>query len=312
MDHKTLSKKIADGFAGLSAQLQRAARYVLDRPDDVALMSMRRLAEKAGVHPSSMVRLAQAFGFDGYQEFRQVFQNRLRVRPRNYVRRARDLQSRRGADKKHTLVEDMMSAGEENLRETFARNGAEGFATAAAMLLRAPRIFVVGARSAFLVAYYLEYAMRMFRDDVILLGGSGGTFGDRLRSLRSGDVVLAVGFEPYSFDTVRAVAYGRDNGARSVVLTDSPVSPLVKAADHVLLIHNESPAVFNSVSAILTAAETLVALMVQEGGETALSAIRDAEKQLNEFDAYWRGDAALRGRAGPPKGARPSRRKSKS
>ena len=292
MDYKELSTRLADEFADLSPKLQRAARYVLDRPDDVALMSMRRLAGVAGVHPSSMVRLAQAFGFEGYLGFRQVFQNRLRVRPHDYVSRARDLQTRGGHDKNLGVIDEILSANEENLRETVSRNGPEKFAAAAAALLSARRIYVVGARSAFVVAYYLEYALRMFRDEVVLLGGSGGTFGDRLRSLRPGDVVLAIGFDPYSHDTVRAVAYARDHGAASVVLTDSPVSPLVKSADHVLLINNASPAVFNSVSTVLAVAETLVALMVQEGGRAALSAIRDTEKQLHEFDAFWQGDGA--------------------
>lgn len=286
MDYAALAKRLADGFAALPPQLRQAARHVLERPDDVALMSMRRLAGAAGVQPASMVRLAQAAGFDSYVAFRQVFQNRLRVRPHNYVRRAKDLQAR-GRDAPAGLVDDMAAAAEENLRATIARNGPAKFVHAAEALLAARRVYVIGARSAFLIAYYLDYAMRMFRDDVVLLGGSGGTFADGLRTLRAGDVVLAVGFEPYTHDTVRAVSYARDHGADIVVLTDSPVSPLIKGAEHVLLIQNESPAVFNGVSTVLAAAEILVALMVREGGAAALSAFRDAERQLHDFDTYW-------------------------
>lgn len=311
MDHATLAKRLTEEFARLSPQLRRAARHVLDRPDDVALMSMRRLAGAAGVQPASMVRLAQAFGFESYVAFRQIFQNRLRVRPHNYVRRARDLQAR-GGDAPARLVDEMAAANEENLRETILRNGSAKFVQAARVLLAARRVYVVGARSAFLIAYYLEYAMRMFRDDVVLLGGSGGTFADGLRTLKAGDVVLAVGFDPYTFDTVRAVSYARDHGAVSVVLTDSPVSPLVKGAEHVLLIRNESPAVFNAVSTVLAAAEILVALMVREGGAGTLAAFRDTERQLHDFDTYWR--AGGEGRVPAPKraeGQTPKRRDEK-
>ncbi len=56
MDFVALDKLITDGFSQLSPQLQRAARHVLDRPDDVAPMTMRGLAASAGVHPSTMVR----------------------------------------------------------------------------------------------------------------------------------------------------------------------------------------------------------------------------------------------------------------
>lgn len=297
MDHKKLSARIADGFASLSPQLQRAARYVLDRPDDVALMSMRRLAAVADVHPSSMVRLAKAFGFDSYVGFRQVFQNRLRVRPQNYVRRARDLQARQGDDKAARLIEEMGAAAEAGLRDTLQRNGAERFSQAARAVSKARHVYVVGGRSSFLVAYYFEYALRMFRDGVSLLGGRGGTFGDSLRNIRDGDVMVCVGVEPYTVDTVRAVAYGREHGAQIIALTDSPVSPLVKGAEHVLLVQSSGPAVFGGVAPILAVAEILVALMVQDGGESTLKAIQDAERQLRDFDAYWR--QSSRGRNEP-------------
>lgn len=49
MDFTALNRRIADSFPRLSPQPRRAARHVLDRPDDVALMSMRRQAASAGV-----------------------------------------------------------------------------------------------------------------------------------------------------------------------------------------------------------------------------------------------------------------------
>ncbi len=58
MDFAALSKNIAEKFPRPSPRLQPAARHVPGRADDVALMSMRRLATSAGVHPSTMVRAA--------------------------------------------------------------------------------------------------------------------------------------------------------------------------------------------------------------------------------------------------------------
>ena len=94
MDFATLSKRIAETFPRLSLRLQRAARHVLESPDDMALMSMRGLAASAAVHPSTMVRLA----------------------------RARDLQAR-GADGDPTaLLGDLLSADfEANWRQRTAK-----------------------------------------------------------------------------------------------------------------------------------------------------------------------------------------------
>ena len=58
MYYQALSKAIADGFPSLSPQLQVAEHHALDRPGDVALISVGGLAANAGVHPTTMVRLS--------------------------------------------------------------------------------------------------------------------------------------------------------------------------------------------------------------------------------------------------------------
>ncbi len=119
MDFAALSKDIAEKFPQLSPQLQRAARHVLDRPDDVALMPMRRLATSAGVHASPMVRSARAFEFPIYNDFREPFQQRLRVRPADDLARARDLQARGAGGEMPGLLQEVLAADGANLRETF-------------------------------------------------------------------------------------------------------------------------------------------------------------------------------------------------
>ena len=123
MDYRALTKRITDAFPDLSPQLQQAARHVVDRPDDVALLSMRSLALAADVTPSTMVRLAQSLGYEGYNEFRELFQQRLRVGPSGYVERARDLQTR-GMAGVYGLMKEVFEHHVGNLRETFGRGEA--------------------------------------------------------------------------------------------------------------------------------------------------------------------------------------------
>ncbi len=288
MDFATLSKRIAETFPRLSPQLQRAARHVLDRPDDVALMSMRGLAASAGVHPSTMVRLARAFDFTSYKQLREPFQQHLRINPAGYLSRARDLQARGAEGEPAALLWDLLSADLTNLRVSFEANGVEKFAAAAETLSGAERIYVAGLRSSYPVAFFFHYVYRMFLSNAVLLEGHAGTFADDLRALGSGDVMLAISVEPYTVETVKAVEYAKGQGAGAVVLTDSLVSPLAESADHVLILNNETPSFFHSVAPAVAVAEALIVLMVAEGGPPALAAIEKSESQLADFDAYWR------------------------
>ena len=77
-DFAAVTGRIEAAFPDLSPRLRQAARYVIDRPDEVALSSMRRVAAGAGVHPSTMVRLARALAFPGYGALREPFRQHLR------------------------------------------------------------------------------------------------------------------------------------------------------------------------------------------------------------------------------------------
>src|SRR6516165_6208832 len=78
MNQGPLTAQIVETFDEMSAQLQAAARYVLDRPRDVALLSMREQARKAGVQPATMTRLAQRLGLEGYDAVRELYAEAIR------------------------------------------------------------------------------------------------------------------------------------------------------------------------------------------------------------------------------------------
>src|SRR3990170_6696124 len=61
----------------LSGRLRQIAVFAVDHPNDVALNTVSSLASSIGVQPSSIVRFANAFGYDGFSEMQRVFRSRL-------------------------------------------------------------------------------------------------------------------------------------------------------------------------------------------------------------------------------------------
>ena len=53
----------------LTPEAQKAARYVLDNPQDVGVSTVREIAEAANVKPNTVVRMARQAGFEGYEDF---------------------------------------------------------------------------------------------------------------------------------------------------------------------------------------------------------------------------------------------------
>ncbi|TIU25817.1 MAG: MurR/RpiR family transcriptional regulator, partial [Mesorhizobium sp.] len=73
MEKGPLAELLVERFENMPPQLRVAARFVLDHPKDVALMSMREQAHQAGVSHSTMMRLARWLGLDGYEDMRSLY-----------------------------------------------------------------------------------------------------------------------------------------------------------------------------------------------------------------------------------------------
>ncbi len=277
--------------AQLSPQLRRAARYLIERPDEIAFTSMRKLAERADVQPATMVRLAQAIGFDGYESFRAPFRAEMHDQPAGMGARARKLLARtgrRGGGRALArLAGEMIAADRENLSLSLEAIGTEELADAARVLAGSRRIYVVGQRSLYSAAFYVWYACSLFRDDVVLVDGKGGTFADGFRGMTEDDAMLVFGFEPYTRGTIEAASLAASRGAAIVAVTDSLVSPLSALTRHMLLVGTDTPALFRSVVPAMTVSQVLVAQILAQGGQDALSGLTESEELLEGFETYW-------------------------
>ena len=278
-------------YDSLSPQLQRGAKYILERPDEVAFTSMRQLAQRAGVQPATMVRLAQKLGLEGYEDLRQPFREELRRQPSGFGRRARQLQERTGRRSGGRalthLAGEMISADRENLSLTLQANGGDGLAAASTVLAKSRRLYIVGMRSLYPAAFYTHYACSLFRDNAVLLDGPGGTFADGLRGINEHDAMLIFSLDPYTSGVIRAATYAVEQGAELVAITDSLVSPLAALTPHLLLVGTDGPALFKSVVPAIAVAQALVAQMLAQGGQSALDAVAESEFQLDRFETYW-------------------------
>lgn len=286
-----IAARIQRAHDTLSPQLRQAARYMLAHPEDVALTSMRRLADHAGVKPSTMVRLARALDFDGYEDLREPYRLWLRGGEGAFLARARTLQSRtpgpNDGDGRAALLEEMTAADIQALHDGLAPANALALQTARDLICGARTVYVVGMRSCHALAHLFHYAYSLVQDNAVLVDGHAGTLFDRLTRANAADVILTIGFRPYTADTVKVTAFAAEKGTRVVALTDSLVSPLAANAQATIIIDTASPSYLQSLVPALGQIQALLALVVAEGGEAALTAIDRTEHEMDAFGAYW-------------------------
>jgi DNA-binding MurR/RpiR family transcriptional regulator len=288
MTSVALSDRLKSDFDTLSVRFQEAARWVIDNPADVALLTTREQARRAGVSPATMTRLAQHFGLTGYDEVRKLYAEAVRRRPDNYRGRAQELLERRAAEGDPALVQDIFSSLSQHMQTLSSPDAIARFAAAAEMIASAKRVFCVGQRSGYSVAYIFYYVRSLFGSASILVDGPGATGVDSMRDIGKSDVMVAITVDPYVRGTVETARYAKSRGARIVAITDSDLSPLAAIADRTVLVRTETPSFFHTMAPAFAAVECLAALVAARRGDETLAALAESEKQLAVLNTYTR------------------------
>lgn len=253
-----LKEALARAYPGLPKQLQRIARFALDKPDELALGTVAAIATAAEVQPSAMIRFANALGYGGFSEMQQVFRGHLIARSSSYRERIAQLRrsqrTTEGGGVLHQFVGDAVAELgrlEENV------HGAD-IAAAVALICSAARVHVLAQRRAFPVACYLAYALRQLELRTHLLDGVGGMLGETLRNIAPDDLLIVASFQNYSQDVIDAAAATHARGVPVVALTDSALSPLKPAARVCFELGESSQQAFRSLVAPMCLAQALV------------------------------------------------------
>lgn len=279
MEQGTLRRRLVADFDALPGQLRQAARYVLDHPRDVALLSMREQAREAGVQPATMTRLAQRIGLDGYDSMRTVHAEALRSgEPQGFTAKAGAQVERQRKQGDRALAGNMLDRTAGQMAELGSAAGLDRLETAARTLSAAQRIYCMGMRSSYAIAWQLHYTLSMIGDRSVFLDSPGGTGMDAIARIAPGDVLLAVSVAPYTRATVALARLAASRGAVLVAVTDSEVSPLARIARDVVLVPTDTASFLHTMAPAFVVAEILGALVAGHAGDAAL-------ERLEHFDA---------------------------
>ena len=257
-----LQDEIRRRYDSLSRRLKQVAGYILDNSHSVAFDTVASIAQQADVPPSTLIRFANAFGFSGFNEMKQMFKQHVMEETANYSERARLFRQAAGdeapAPETPAEILNMFTmVNTQALQQLAMQTTASNLEQAVALLAEAENIYVIGLRRSFSVASYLTYALRHLDRKALLIDGLGGMFTEQLSLVGPRDVVVAISFSPYAREVVELVQLGAQRKARLIAITDSQVSPLAAFSDVCFVVREAQVDGFRSQVASLCLAQTL-------------------------------------------------------
>ena len=265
-----LRARLLDGSDPLSPRLREVRRYVLERPQSIALDTVAVIAEQAGVPPSTLVRFAREFGFDGFSAMQKLYKADLHRRYDDYGERIRRLRDRRGdadAGTPLAFVHELADAQRAALGRLASTLEPARLERAVALVDAAETVHVCGVRRAFPVVAYLAYALARLGVRCHAIDGLGLMHREQAGTMRAGDLLVAVTYHPYAQTVRDIVAAAGERGVRVLLLTDDDDAPSAALADTVLAVRDTETNGFRSLDASLCVAQALcLAVGFRRGG----------------------------------------------
>lgn len=276
-----LLARIQEVLPDLPTHQKAIAEAILSHYVEMAFLSGNELAERVGVSNATVVRFAQRLGYAGYPEFQQELQKLVQTQlvP---MKKLRD--SLAGEAANDNILTRVLELDSQNLMQILSLGLDESFNRAVTLLAGCRRLFVVGLRSSYAIAYYLGFLLRQFMPAVRVLGPHTEDIFDQIIDLDARDCLLAISFARYTKRTVEIARFAKEVGTPVVCVTDYPTSPLIRYAATTLLVPNHTP--HYSYVPAMSVANALVVALARVHREAGLERLKRQEVVLLREHVY--------------------------
>jgi DNA-binding MurR/RpiR family transcriptional regulator len=266
------------GMNDFSKGQKLIAKYILDNYEKAAFMTASAMGAVVGVSESTIVRFAVELGFAGYPSLQTELQKIIR----NKLTSLQRIEVATSKFEKSEILSGVLASDIDKIKKTIIENDNNDFKNVIDTILNANTIYILGVRSSNVLATFLGYYFNLIFENVKHIGATyaGETLSQLLR-LKKDDVVIGISFPRYSQDTIRAMKYCSDVGAKVIAITDSKQSPIAKYADNTLVAFSDMTSFVDSLVAPLSLINALIVAVT-------LSKKQEVSKTLTELEDVWK------------------------
>lgn len=279
----SLKERITHSLDTLSPKHKNIARFILDNHYFTSFSSASQVGEKNHTTAATVVRFAQALGYQGYSELQEALRSELP----NYMTAATRMQKRMSSQiSPASTHQSVFYTDIQNIERTASSLSEQNLHAALDAMLKASRIMVIGVGISSGPGAFLVHSLKVMGFDAIAIGGEGLHTAVEIAQLKTADLLIAVDLWRYTRLTVSTVTMAVEMGTPVIAITDSIVSPLAKMADFSFEIATEGIAHSLSITALMSLLNVFVAMLADRVPEQVY-------KSLQRVDAAYRGNDLL-------------------
>lgn len=238
-----IEQRFAEARPRLGANRQQLVRSIMDHCEETCFLSSREVARRFGVDAATVVRAAQALGYDGFADFADDLRQHFMTRITPYrALKAATREERSVADH----VEGSLHKALDSLHLLSSRLDCNQVVEVARLINRSHRVFVVGADFASSLAHYFAYGLTALGFDAEAPLTSEGNLQHKVKLLTRKDMLIAISFGQCLRVTVECVQRAARQGVSTFGITDSDTTPIARFCQRHLIASVVTPSFLNS------------------------------------------------------------------
>jgi DNA-binding MurR/RpiR family transcriptional regulator len=114
----------------------------------------------------------------------------------------------------------------------------------------------------------------------------GSTAVDDLAWADARDVLIAMTCRPYRTEVIKAVRIAREQGLTVIGISDSPASPIIRAAQHGFVVAADTPQFFPSSVATIALLETLLSFVIAVASDEIVERVETFHRRRHQLGIY--------------------------
>ena len=282
-----LFDKLQEIMPTLSKGHKKIAEYIMTRYDKAAFMTASKLGTIVGVSESTVVRFATELGFEGYPELQRA----LKEYTSNKLTTVQRIDVMNDQLSGNDVYEKVLNMDIDKIRKTLEESDRDEFYRTVDTLCAAKNIYVIGARSAAVLARFLSFYFNMMFDNVKLVHTtSTSEMFEQILNIGENDIMIGISFPRYSTHTVKAFRYAHEQGAKVIAITDSKASPLAEYADNMLLARSDMVSFADSLVAPMSVINALIVAVGMRKSDYVVKNYERLNAVYDEFEVYEKTD----------------------
>lgn len=259
------------------------ATFILSHYDKAAYMTAAKLGIAASVSESTVVRFAFELGYDGYPELQEDLAEMIK----NKLTSVQRIDVATEQIGENDVLTKVLNTDIERIKQTLEQTSRESFNGAVNALSTAKSIYILGSRSASVLARFMALYFNIMFDSVKLIHTtSSSEMFEQIMRIGEDDIMIGISFPRYSKKTVLALEFAKNNGAKVIAITDSEQSPLAKIADFYLQARSDMASFVDSLVAPLSLINALVVAVGLKKSDSIKATLTKLENIWEEYDVY--------------------------